>query len=159
MHEIIGKKAPAFKLFNTEKKEISSENLKGTPFVLLFFPLAFTGTCTKELCTVRDDIKNYESLNARMFGISVDSVFALAKCKDEYRLNFELLSDFNKEISKSYGCLYDDFIMGMKGVSKRAVFVVDAEGIVCHAEILENAGNLPDFEKIKLALQQIAGPC
>lgn len=149
----IGQKAPEFKLFNTEKKAIQLSEQKGHNVVLLFFPLAFTSTCTAELCSVRDNYSAYNQLNAVVFGISVDSVFTLDKFKAEQKLNFDLLSDFNKVASKAYGCLYDTFTgMGMEGVSKRAAFVIDANGLVQYAQVLENAGDLPDFEKINATL-------
>jgi peroxiredoxin len=115
----------------------------------LFFPLAFTSTCTKELCGVRDDIANYEGLNAKVYGISVDSIFSLGQFKKEQGLNFDLLSDFNKEVSTAYGCLYDQFVLEMKGVSKRSAFLIDANGIIQYAEVLESAGDIPDLELLK----------
>ncbi len=147
----IGQKAPAFTLPDTEKNEVKLENYKGKNVLLLFFPLAFTGTCTAELCALRDDIASYNNANAQVFGISVDSRFVLAKFKEEQKLNFSLLSDFNKNASTAYGSLYEDFI-GMKGVSKRSAFVIDKEGIVQYAEVLEKASDLPDFNAIKKVL-------
>jgi peroxiredoxin len=91
----------------------------------------------------------YEQANATVLGISVDSVFTLAKFKETENLNFPLLSDFNKEVSTAYGCLYAEWILDMKGVSKRSAFVIDAQGIVQYAEVLDNPGNLPDFQKIQ----------
>ena len=121
-----------------------------------FFPLAFTSTCTAELCSVRDNYAVYNSLNAVVFGISVDSAFTLGKFREEQNLNFDLLSDFNKTASKAYGCLYDTFTgMGMEGVSKRAAFVVDKNGLLQYAEVLENAGDLPNFEKINATLEKL----
>src|SRR4051812_4540679 len=116
----IGDTAPEFKLFNTEKKEIALSDHKGKNVVILFFPLAFTGTCTKELCTMRDQITVYNDLNAEILGVSVDSLFSNGKYKAEQNLNFNILSDFNKTASTAYDCLYADFIFGMKGVSKRS---------------------------------------
>ncbi len=145
----IGNTAPDFTLYNTEKQAIKLSELKGHNVVLLFFPLAFTSTCTKELCGVRDDIANYEGLNARVFGISVDSIFSLGQFKKEQGLNFDLLSDFNKEASTAYGCLYDQFVLEMKGVSKRSAFLIDANGIIQYAEVLESAGDIPDLELLK----------
>ena len=147
----IGQKAPAFTLLDTEKNERKLENYKGQNVLLLFFPLAFTGTCTAELCALRDDIASYNNTNAQVFGISVDSRFVLAKFKEEQKLNFPLLSDFNKDASTAFGALYEDFI-GMKGVSKRSAFVIDKEGVVRYAEVLENASDLPDFISIKKVL-------
>lgn len=151
-----GQKAPDFKLFTTEKKEISLADQKGKNVVLLFFPLAFTSVCTAELCSVRDNYGMYNSLNAVVFGISVDSTYTLAKFKEEQKLNFELLSDFNKTASKAYDCLYPVFGgMGMEGVSKRAAFVIDKDGIVRYAEVLENASEQPDFTKLKATLETL----
>lgn len=145
----IGNVAPDFTLYNTEKQAIKLSELKGQNVVLLFFPLAFTSTCTKELCGVRDDIANYSGLNAKVFGISVDSIFSLGQFKKEQGLNFDLLSDFNKEASTAYGCLYDQFVLEMKGVSKRSAFLIDANGIIQYAEVLENAGEIPNLELLK----------
>lgn len=148
----IGDNAPDFKLYSSEKQEVSLSDFKGKNVVVLFFPLAFTGVCTTELCNVRDDIANYKNLNAEVLAISVDSLFTLEKFKAEQNLPFPLLSDFNKTASAAYGALYDDFVLGMKGVSKRSAFVVDTEGKIAYAEVLEDAGNVPDFNKIKAAL-------
>lgn len=133
-----GQKAPLFALKDTQRNMVSLAGQRGKNVVLLFFPFAFSGTCTKELCATRDDIASYNDTNAVVFGISIDSFFTLAKYKEDQRLNFELLSDFNKEASQMYDVLYDE-LLGMKGVSKRAAFVIDKEGIVRYAEVLENA--------------------
>ncbi len=151
----VGEKAPDFKLFNTEKKEVSLENFNGKNLVILFFPQAFTGTCTKELCEMRDDISNYQNLDASVLAISVDSVFTLIKFKEDNNYNFDLLSDFNKDISRAYGSIYEDWILGMKGVSKRSAFVLDKDGIVRYAEVLESAGDVPNFEEVKKTLQSL----
>lgn len=150
-----GTKAPDFKLYNTEKKEISLSDYKGKNVLVLFFPLAFTGTCTAELCSVRDDIQNYNNANAVVLGISIDSLFVLAKFKEEQKLNFDLLSDFNKDASAAYQSLYEEFIFGMKGVSKRSAFVIDKDGIIQYAEILEKASDVPDFKLIKEVLSRL----
>jgi peroxiredoxin len=148
----VGQTAPAFKLFATDKKEVSLADFQGRNVVVLFFPLAFTSVCTAELCSVRDDIGAYNNLNAQVIGISVDTLFTLDRYKTEQNYNFPLLSDFNKEISEAYGALYETFGFGMKGVSKRAAFVIDKNGIVRYAEVLESAGNIPDFIAIKAVL-------
>ena len=152
---IKGDKAPFFKLYNYAKKEISLDTFNGKTLVIHFFPVAFTGTCTKQLCTLRDDFSFYTNLNVDVVGISVDSLYVLNKFREEQQLNFDLLSDFNKETSLAYGALYDEFIFGMKGVSKRAAFVIDKNGIIQYAEVLESAGDLPDFEAIKEVLKAI----
>ena len=147
----IGQTAPAFTLYASDKNKVSLADYKGKNVLLLFFPQSFTGVCTAELCNLRDNIAVYNNANAQVFGISVDSVFTLAKFKEEQHLNFPLLSDFNKETSTAYDTLYTDWILDMKGVSKRSAFVIDKEGIVRYAEVLESAGDQPDFE----AIQQI----
>lgn len=148
----IGSSAPEFKLFSTEKTEVSLSSFKGKKVVVLFFPLAFTGVCTTELCSLRDDIASYNNVGAEVIAISVDSLFTLEKFKEEQKLPFLLLSDFNKEASQAYDSYYADFVLGMKGVSKRSVFVINEAGNVVHSEILDNAGEIPDFNKVKAAL-------
>ncbi len=150
-----GDKAPSFKLFDTDKNELSLETNNGKNIVLLFFPLAFTGVCTQELCGVRDDISSYNDLDANVYGVSVDSIFSLGKFKKEQSINFPLLSDFNKEASISYGALYDEFVLGMRGVSKRSAFVIDTEGTIQYASVSDDAGQLPDFDAIKESLSAI----
>ena len=150
-----GQQAPSFTLRDTEKNEVSLDDFKGRNVVLLFFPLAFTDVCTKELCATRDDLAFYDDLNAQVLAISVDTLFTLGKFKEEQNLNFPLLSDFNKETARSYGALYDEFVLGMKGVAKRSAFVIDADQIVRYAEVLESAGDLPNFEAIKETLNSL----
>ena len=152
----IGKVAPEFSLFDTDKNKLSLGDLKGKNVLLLFFPQAFTGVCTKELCSVRDDIARYSNANAQVIGLSVDSVFTLKKFKEDQHYNFPLLSDFNKTVSAAYDSLYDEWILDMKGVSKRAAFVVDKAGIIQYAEVLGTAGDLPDFNKINGVLDSLA---
>ena len=148
----VGQQAPDFNLYDSDKNRVSLSDFKGKNVLLLFFPQAFTGTCTKELCSTRDNIALYNQANAQVFGISVDSVFTLAKYKEEQHLNFPLLSDFNKEISTVYGSLYENFAFDMRGVSKRSAFVIDKDGIVQYAEVLETASDLPDFTAIQKTL-------
>lgn len=151
-----GQKAPQFSLYDTEKQKVALSDLSGKNVLLLFFPFAFSSTCTKELCSVRDNIADYQLVNAAVIGISVDSLYTLAKFKADQHLNFTLLSDFNKEVSTAYGSLYRDFSYDMKGVSKRSAFVIDRAGIVQYAEVLEKASEVPDFEAISRVLQTIA---
>ncbi|HEV7331681.1 MAG TPA: redoxin domain-containing protein [Flavisolibacter sp.] len=145
----IGQPAPDFTLYNTYKQPVTLSEQKGKNVLLLFFPLAFTSVCTAELCSVRDNYKIYESLNAVPFGISVDSLHTLKKFKEEQGLNFTLLSDFNKEVSRSYSSIYEEWGFGMRGVSKRSAFIIDTNCVVQYAEVLENAGEQPDFLAIK----------
>jgi glutaredoxin-dependent peroxiredoxin len=151
----IGEKAPDFKLFSSDKKEIALSDFAGKNVVVLFFPLAFTGVCTAELCSMRDDIATYQSLDAQIIAISVDSLFTLEKFKAEQNLNFPLLSDFNRTTAKAYGTSYDTFVFGMEGVAKRSAFVIDQEGVLRYAEVLESAGDLPNFAAVKETLAQL----
>ena len=151
----VGQQAPDFSIYDSDKNKVSLSDLKGKNVLLLFFPQAFTGTCTKELCSTRDNIALYNQANAQVFAISVDSVFTLGKYKEEQHLNFPLLSDFNKEVSAAYGSLYDSFVFDMKGVSKRSAFVIDKDGIVRYAEVLETASELPDFNAIQQTLASL----
>jgi len=152
-----GDKAPNFTLFNTEKKEVSLSDFAGKSLVIHFFPLAFTGVCTTQLCTVRDAISMYKNDKADVVAISVDSAFTLGKFKAEQNLSFDLLSDFNKEVAAAYGALHDLFpALGMKGVAKRSAFVVDKNGIIQYAQVLESPGDLPDFNAINATLEKIS---
>ncbi len=151
----VGQQAPDFALFSDEKKEVKLSDFKGKNVVINFFPMAFTGVCTAQLCDARDNMKKYEKLNAEILGISVDSLFTLGKFKADNEYDFPLLSDFNKKVSEEYGAFYENFVFGMKGVSKRAVFVVDTEGVVRYAEVLSNAGELPNFAAVRETLEKI----
>jgi len=153
---VVGQHAPDFTLFDTDKKEVTLSSLRNKNVVLVFFPLAFTSVCTTELCSLRDNISSYVALNAEILGISVDSLFSLGKFKEEQNVNFSLLSDFNKEVSSSYGTIYESFAFGMKGVSKRSAFVIDKEGVIRYAEVLEDAGKIPDFEAIQAVLNTLS---
>ncbi len=152
----IGTRAPQFTLYNTEKQEVNLKDYQGKNVLILFFPLAFTGVCTKELCTVRDDIGNYENAASAVLGISIDSLFVLEKFKAEQNIGFPLLSDFNKTTAKSFDVLYEEFpAFGMQGVSQRAAFIVDKEGVVQYAEVCPTPGDLPNFEAITNKLKEL----
>jgi glutaredoxin-dependent peroxiredoxin len=155
MPVIVGQPAPEFALYDSAKNLVQLSELRGKNVLLLFFPLAFTSTCTKELCSVRDSIAVYNNANALVFGISVDSPQTLARFKENQGLNFTLLSDFNKEASRAYDTIYEMFSLNMKGVSKRSAFVIDKEGIVRYTEVLENASEVPDFENIVKTLGEL----
>ncbi len=150
-----GDKAPNFTLPSSDKEMVELSSYKGKNVVLLFFPMAFTGVCTTELCAMRDDIATYSKLDADILAVSVDSPFTLAKFKEDQNLNFPLLSDFNKTASADYDAMHDVFAFGMQGVSKRSAFVIDKEGIVRYAEVLDNPGDLPSFENIKETLKSL----
>lgn len=151
----IGQKAPDFTLFNTAKKEVSLHDFQGKNLIILFFPMAFTSVCTAELCEMRDNISTYAGLNAEVIGISVDSPFTLAKFKEDQKLPFELLSDFNKEVSQAYDTYYETFALNLKGVSKRSAFVVDSSGDIQYAEVLESAGDVPNFQAVQETLTSL----
>lgn len=150
----INQPAPGFTLKDSDGNDISLKSYAGSPVVILFFPLAFTGVCTKELCSVRDSIAVYNKAKATVLAISVDSFFTLAQFKKQQNLNFTLLSDFNKEVSQMYGAYYDEFF-GMHGVSKRAAFVINGEQQIVYAEVLDKASDLPNFDVIQETLNKI----
>ena len=151
---LLGLKAPELNLQNGNFEHINFTNYKDDNVVLLFYPLAFSSVCTSELCSIRDNMKIYESLNAKVCAVSVDSLFVQKAFKQSQNLNFELLSDFNKIVSTAYGCLNHDYF-GMKGVSKRAAFVIDKKGVVRYEEILDQDDVLPDFKKIQTTLAEL----
>lgn len=150
-----GTKAPDFTLKTKNAEGLAdvtlSENMGKKKTVLLFFPLAFTSVCMKEMCDVSDSITAYNDLNAAVYGISVDSPFAQEQMAKVDNLKFPLLSDFNKEVSKAYDVLYAD-LLGFKGVSKRSAFVIDEDGIIIYSESSEDPHDLPNFEAIKATL-------
>lgn len=148
---LLGLKAPELNLQNGNFEHINFTNYKDNNVVLLFYPLAFSSVCTSELCSIRDNMKIYKSLNAKVCAVSVDSLFVQKAFKQSQNLNFELLSDFNKIVSTAYGCLNHDYF-GMNGVSKRAAFIIDKEGVVRYEEILDQDDVLPDFKKIQNTL-------
>ncbi|MFP8488317.1 redoxin domain-containing protein [Gracilimonas sp. Q87] len=148
-------KATDFTLKDTNLKEVTLSSFEGKKnVVLLFFPLAFSSVCTTELSTTRDNMKLYDSLDAEVLAISVDSTFSLNAFKEANNLNYTLLSDFNKDVSEAYNVLYENYF-GMKGVSKRSVFVLDKSGEIVHKEILENSGDMPDLNKIQEVLVEL----
>lgn len=152
----IGDSAPDFTLQGTQADDpVTLSGFAGEKnVVVLFFPLAWTGVCTTEMCGIRDNHSRYEQLDAEVLGISVDSPFALGAWSKEQGFNFPLLSDFNRDASRAFGALYDD-LMGLKGVAKRAAFVVDKGGVIRYAEVLEKASDLPDFEAIQGVLSEL----
>jgi peroxiredoxin len=142
-----GSKAPDFTLMNQDRQPVTLSQQQGKPVVLAFFPAAFSSVCEKELCTFRDSMTQLNRTNAQVFGISVDTFFALKAFQDQQRLTFPLLSDFNKQVIRDYGVFNEDMI-GLKGIAKRAVFVLDRDGVVRHSEVLEDARNEPNYQKI-----------
>ena len=152
----VGDKAPDFTLYSSDKKQVSLSDYKGQNVLILFFPLAFTGTCTKELCGIRDNIYDFNGLDVEILAISVDSPQTLAKWKEMENYNFTMLSDFNKVASRAYDSMYELFSLEMHGVSKRSAFLVDGEGIIQYAEVLENASEIPNMAAIKDRVKELA---
>ncbi len=154
----VGSKAPDCTLANESFEPIRlAEQFIRRTTVLAFFPAAFSGTCTKELCTFRDSLAQLNQVNAQIFGISVDTPFALKAFAEQQRLGFPLLSDFNKEAIQLYG-VYNQDMIGLKGIAKRAVFVVDRKGITRYREVLDDARHEPDYGKVKQAVAALEQP-
>lgn len=155
MSTAVGEKIADFQLTDHNGETVKlSDAVSDGPVVLAFFPMAFTGVCTAELCEFRDSLKSFEDLKAKVFGISVNSRFSLKAFAEQQNLNFPLLSDFNKEVGNSLGIMYEDFL-GMKGVSKRSVFVVKPDLSVAYRWVTDNAGDRPDLGEVRDALSKI----
>ena len=150
----VGTKAPDFTLPNEERQPVTLSQHRGQPVLLAFFPAAFSGVCQKELCTVRDAMARLNDVKAQVYGISVDTFFTLKAFHDAQHLTFPLLSDFNKEVIREYGVFNPDMI-GLRGIAKRAVFVLDRDGVVRHREVLEDARNEPDYDALFAALKAL----
>jgi peroxiredoxin len=150
----VGSTAPDFTLMNQDRQPVSLSSLRGKPVVLAFFPAAFSSVCTKELCTFRDSLSAFNTVGAQVLGISVDTFFALKAFQDSQKLTFPLLSDFNKDVIQKYGVFNEDMI-GLKGIAKRAVFVLDRDGLVKHREVLDDARQEPDYAKVEAALKGV----
>ncbi len=151
----VGNKAPDFTLQNQDRDNVTlSEELKKGPVVLAFFPAAFSGTCQKEMCTFRDSAADLNKVNAKVLGVSTDTFFALKAWGDQQKLNFPLLSDYNKDIIRTYGVVNPDMI-GLKDIATRAVFVIDRSGTVRHREVLDDARNEPNYDEVKKSLASL----
>jgi len=151
----VGSTAPDFTLTNQDRQPVTLSEQRGKPVVLAFFPAAFSSVCQKELCTFRDSMARLGTAAAQVYGVSVDTFFTLKAFQDQQKLNFPLLSDFNKQVIRDYGVFNEDMI-GLKGIAKRAVFVIDKDGVVRYREVLEDARNEPDYEKVFAALASLA---
>jgi len=154
----IGKAAPDFSLYASDFSLWSLGDHRGTPVVLLFFPGAFSSVCTDELATVSNDLDEYDALGARLVGISTDSTVVLAEFKKVNQIAFPLLSDHNADVARTYGAKYNrDFTpMKLDRIAKRSAFVIDGEGRVRYAEVLDDADAQPDFDAVKAALRSLA---
>ena len=147
----VGSKAPDFTLMNQDREPVTLSAERGHPVVLAFFPAAFSGVCTKELCTFRDNLAKLNSAKAKVYGISVDTFFTLKAFQTDQKLTFPLLSDFNKTVIRQYDVVNPDMI-GLKDIAKRATFVIDRNGTIAYREILDDARNEPDYAKVTQAL-------
>ena len=155
MSVAVGAKAPDFTLPNQDREPVTlSEQLKKGPVVLAFMPAAFSGTCTTEMCTFRDSATELNKVNATVLGVTVDTFFALKAWADSLKPGFPLLSDFNKTVIRQYDVVNPDMI-GLKDIAKRAVFVVDRNGVVRYREVLDDARNEPDYDKVRQALGRL----
>jgi glutaredoxin-dependent peroxiredoxin len=154
MNVDVGSSAPDFTLMNQDRQPVTLSAERGHPVVLAFFPAAFSSVCQKELCTFRDQLARLNHTRAQVYGISVDTFFALKAFHDAQRLTFPLLSDFNKQVIRDYGVFNEDMI-GLHGIAKRAVFVLDANGVVRYREVLQDARNEPDYQKVYTAAETL----
>ena len=152
----VGQKAPEFTLFDYDRKQRSLSEFKGKNVVLAFFPGAFTGVCTTEMCTFRDQMEQFNSLNAQVLGISVDPPFSQKAWADNNGLNFPLLSDYGRKAVNAYDVALPG-LAGLEGyvAAQRAVFVVDKEGVVRHKWVAPNPGKEPDYDEIKQVLDKL----
>jgi glutaredoxin-dependent peroxiredoxin len=150
----VGTAAPDFTLMSHDRQPVTLSAERGHPVVLAFFPAAFSSVCQKELCTFRDQLARLSHAHAQVYGISVDTFFALKAFHDAQGLTFPLLSDFNKQVIRAYGVFNEDMI-GLHGIAKRAVFVLDGSGVVRHREVLEDARNEPDYQKVFAAVEAL----
>lgn len=160
----IGDSAPDFKLTTLAEDgpvHVSLSENSGSPVVLLFVPMAFTGVCTKELCSVTSELSEYEALGAKVIAISGDNPFAQAAWAEKEGIGITLASDYEHDVASAYGIAYESFLpdknLNMGGVPKRSAFVIDAQGIIQYAESNDNPGELPSFTDIKAKLNELAG--
>src|ERR1700704_5772565 len=151
----VGSPAPDFTLTNQDRQPVTLSGQRRKPVVLAFFPAAFSSVCAKELSTFRDSMAKLGQAKAQVYGISVDTFFTLKAFQDHEKLTFPLLSDFNKQAIRDYGVFNEDMI-GLKGIAKRAVFVIDKDGVGRHREVLEDARNEPDYNKVFASLASLA---
>lgn len=151
----VGSKAPDFTLMNQDRQPVTlSAALQSGPVVLAFFPAAFSSVCGNEMCTFRDSIAALNASQGQVLGVSTDTFFALKAWADQQRLNFPLLSDYNKDVIRQYDVVNPDMI-GLKDIAKRAVFVIGRDGVVTHREVLDDARNEPDYDKVRGALASL----
>jgi peroxiredoxin len=149
----VGSIAPDFSLLEAPGKSVTlSDELKKGAVVLLFYPGDFTSVCTEEMCRFRDDLVDYNDLGANVIGISVDGIFSHAGFKEKNRIQFPLLSDWEKKVIRIYDVVHPD-LAGMIDVAKRAVFVIGVDGKVSYKWVGDSLGDLPPFDEVKAAVQ------
>lgn len=148
-HPSVGDKAPDFTLPDQDFNPVRLYEVlsKGRPVVLLFFPAAFSSVCTKELCTFRDKTAMLERANAEVLAVSVDSPWCLKRFREENRLQFRLLSDYNRDVVRLYN-VYHEEVLGLKYVAKRAVFIVKPDGTISYAWVSDDPLKEPDYDKV-----------
>jgi glutaredoxin-dependent peroxiredoxin len=152
----VGDRAPDATVFVRPRETVRLHDYHGKPTVLLFFPLAFSGVCTQEMCIMAEDYSQYRELGAEVIGISVDSPYTNVKFAEACKATFPIVSDFNKEASEAYGVMRED-LGGLKGVSERAAFVIDGNGLIKYAWVGENPGVMPDLQAIRAAVEGVRG--
>ena len=148
-----GAQAPDALVFKAPRQPVRLSELYGNTTVLLFFPMAFSSTCTEEMCTMSDDLARYDALGARVYGISVDSPYVNQRYAKDYDVKFPILSDFNKEATAAFGVLSD--LGDLRGVSQRSAFVIDNKGVVRYAWLSDKPGDLPPFAELQQAVQTL----
>lgn len=154
MSVAVGQQAPDAVLVNGERKTVKISEMRGKSSVLAFFPGAFTGPCTKEMCRFRDDLSKFNSLNAQVFGVSADTPFVQAEFAKQNQLTFPLLSDFNHEAMRAFGVYDDNFLGLLRGIAKRSVFVLDKNGTVTYAWVSDTPGQEPPYDQVQAAAQK-----
>ncbi len=151
----LGAPAPDFTLFSDEKKPVTLSQFRGHSVILNFFPAAFTGKCTAQLCDARDNMAAYNKVDAVVLGISTDTVFALAKFKEMNNYQFSLLSDYDKKVIAAYDMVIPQFVLGMNFVSKRGVFLIDKEGNLQYSEVMASVSDIPNMAKLRETLAEL----
>ena len=152
----VGQAAPDFTLYDSDRQQRSLGEFKGKNVVLAFYPGAFTGVCTTEMCTLRDSSEQFNNLNAQVLGISVDPIFSQKVFSEQNNLNFPLLSDYSRQVVNQYDVALEN-MAGMEGytAAKRAVFVLDKEGVVRYKWVGDTPGVEPEYDEIRQALDRL----
>jgi peroxiredoxin len=150
----IGQQAPDATLVGPDRKQIKISDLRGKTTVLAFFPAAFTGTCTKEMCRFRDDHSRLDALNAQVIGISADTPFVLAEWGKQLNLKQQMLSDFNHEAMRAYEVYDGNFAGSLNGIARRSVFVIDKNGRLVYTWVAEKPGVEPPYEEVEAAIEK-----